>query len=424
MGIAATTIALSSILTFSSQNTASASAPVQVSFWNLFGGADGTTMESIVKEFNKTHPNIHVTDTTLAWGDTYYSKVVTSTLGGNPPDLAISHADHLLSLQSKGVLTPVTNLAGQYGIKWSEFFQPPVQMSTFGGQHWGIPLDVHTFLLFYNKKLLKQAGVLPANGQLDIKGYNNFVKLLQTVKAKDPSTIPFDFTVSGWFPLALWYSFYDQMGGGNLLDSTNSKQVFMNGADAKRATTAMQDVSNLFNKYKVAPTNISNMEQIFQSGKAAVIIDGTWNVGAFHQSLGSNLGVAEFPVLFNRPAVWADSHEFVIPNNPNRPKAELNATMEFISWVEKNAWLWSAAGHIPANMTIQSAPQFKALPFRNNYEQQANFVKYFPATKSAWFMTYTPVVDPVQGMLTNKLSISQGMQQLAQSFTNGASSAQ
>lgn len=422
--LVAATLALTTSVAGMGGQLASASAPTQVSFWNLFGGADGSTMQSIVNTFNKTHPSIHVTDTTLAWGDTYYSKVITSTLSGNPPDVAISHADHLLSLQNKGILTNVGSLAAQYGIKWSEFFKPPVTMSTIAGQHYAIPLDVHSFLLFYNKKLLKQAGVLPKNGQLDVKGYANFVKLLQTVQAKDKGIIPFDFTVSGWFPLALWYSFYEQMGGGNLLDSSNSNSVFMNGSNAEKSTTAMQDVSDLFNKYKVAPSNISNMEQVFQSNKAAVIIDGTWNVDAFHKALGNNLGVAAFPTLFNKPAVWADSHEFIIPNNPNRSKAELAATMTFIQWVEQHAYLWAAAGHIPANQTVQSTPQFKALPFRSSYGQQASFVHYFPATKSAWYMTFTPVVDPVQGILTKKLPISQGLQQLVQAFTDGAQGAQ
>ncbi|GGJ08425.1 sugar ABC transporter substrate-binding protein [Alicyclobacillus cellulosilyticus] len=389
-------------------------APVNVVFWDLFGGADGKTMQAIVKQFNQTHPNIHIQEETQDWGQ-YYTKLTTAVLGGHAPDLAISHADHVLILKTQGVIQPLDAEAKAAGIKWSDFFGAPLQDSTIDGQHYAIPLDVHTFLLFYNKSLLKQAGLLNAKGEYTVKSYAQFVSDL--TKVKKVAKIPLSFPENGWFPLALWQSFYAQMGGGDLVNSQKTKAVFMDGANKQKAIAAMQDVWDLYNKYHVIPPNISNIEQVFKAKKAAFIIDGTWNVDDFHNTLKNDLGVTMFPVLFGRPAAWANSHTFILPTNPKRTPEQTQAALTFVKWVEDHAWLWAKAGHIPANQTIQSTAQYKSLPFRSNYGAQGKFVQYFPETKNVWLMTDQPVLDVLQSILLKKTTVQNGLQQMANLLT-------
>ncbi|MGN7309306.1 ABC transporter substrate-binding protein, partial [Bacillus subtilis] len=78
-------------------DSGSGDGKVTLSFWTLFDGGDGANMQTLVDEFNKTHPDIEVKNTKLAWGE-YYTKLVTAVGNGNGPDIGISHSSRLPDL--------------------------------------------------------------------------------------------------------------------------------------------------------------------------------------------------------------------------------------------------------------------------------------------------------------------------------------
>lgn len=80
---------------------AASEGKVSLSFWTLFDGGDGANMQALVDEFNKTHPDIEVKNTKLAWGE-YYTKLVTAVGNGNGPDIGISHSSRLPDLIDQG----------------------------------------------------------------------------------------------------------------------------------------------------------------------------------------------------------------------------------------------------------------------------------------------------------------------------------
>lgn len=394
--------------TTSSSGKASSSGVTNVVFWDLFGGADGTTMNSIVKEFNQTHPHIHIQEETQDWGQ-YYTKLITSVLGGVAPDLAISHVDHLAILKAQGVIQPLDTESKSIGINWNEFFKPPMKDAVIDGKHYAIPLDIHTLLLYSNKKILAESGIDPNN--LQINSYDQFVSVLEKVKAK--GYVPLSFPENGWFPLALWETFYIQMGGGDLLNSDQTQEVFTDPKNMAIAVDAMQKVVDLYNKYKVIPSNISNSDAVFMAGKAAFTLTGTWNVDTFTQQLGQkNMNVTEMPKFFKIQAAFADSHTFILPTNPNRTPAQMKAAMTFVKWVEDHAWKWAKAGHIPANKTVQNTSEYKQLPYRSNYGDQANFAVYFPMNTKVWLMTDNQVLNEFQNVLLGNVPVKKGVQDL------------
>ncbi|WP_067926272.1 ABC transporter substrate-binding protein [Alicyclobacillus shizuokensis] len=391
------------------QSAVHQSGTTTIVFWDLFGGADGTTMNQIVKKFNQTHPSIHVQEETQDWGQ-YYTKLITAVLGGKAPDLAISHVDHIGILRTQGVIEPLDKEAASAGIKWSQFFEPPMKDAVINGKHYAIPLDIHTYLLFYNKKVLQSAGISPS--QLNIASYNDFVSICNQVK--EHGYVPLSFGESGWGPLAIWETFYYQMGGTSLLNKAGTKETFTDATNDAVAIKAMQKLYDLYNTSHIIPSNISNPDELFKSGKAAFCIEGTWSVDDFHKALGDQLGVAQMPVFFQQPAAWADSHTFVLPVNPNRTPEQTKDAMIFVKWIENHAWMWAKAGHIPANKIIQNTPQFKALPYRSNYGSQASFVKYFPMTDTVWMMSDNEILNKLQGILLKQTPVARGVQEMGQ----------
>src|SRR5204862_363261 len=60
-----------------------------LNYWHLLTGGDGTVMAGLVDAVNAANPGFHVTQTVLAWGPPYYTKLAMASAGGRAPDVAI-----------------------------------------------------------------------------------------------------------------------------------------------------------------------------------------------------------------------------------------------------------------------------------------------------------------------------------------------
>jgi multiple sugar transport system substrate-binding protein len=105
-------------------------APLELTYWDFLGGGDGIRMKQIVEEFNKSQSEIHVTESTLTWGEPFYTKVHTAVVAGQTPDIMTYHLSHFPAGISAKDLRPLTTeeLAAA-GLKASDFQANLVQRS-------------------------------------------------------------------------------------------------------------------------------------------------------------------------------------------------------------------------------------------------------------------------------------------------------
>ena len=75
-------------------STAAFSAQTELTYWDFLGGGDGVRNKQIVEEFNKSQSEIHVTESTLPWGEPFYTKVHTAVVAGQTPDVMTYHLSH------------------------------------------------------------------------------------------------------------------------------------------------------------------------------------------------------------------------------------------------------------------------------------------------------------------------------------------
>src|SRR5699024_7259083 len=64
-------------------------------------------------------------------------------------------------------------------------------------------------------------------------------------------------------------------------------------------------------------------------GKAGLYPQGEWEIATAQSLEGLDFGMAPIPQLFDRPAVQADSHTFILPRKQRSP-AQRQQAMEFI----------------------------------------------------------------------------------------------
>lgn len=349
-------------------------AQTKIVFWDFFGGGDGIRMKQIVDDFNKSQTEIQVERTTQPWGAPFYTKIHTAVVAGETPDIMTYHVSAMPRGLANKDIRPITDAElAAAGLKESDFQQNLVKsLKTIAKEQTGtealyaIPLDTHTSVLYYNKDILKKAGVLGADGKpTGLTGVANFTKTLQTIKDKT-GMLPLAFS-SAQDSATQWRMFSTllmQQGGslvkGGKLDLTDVD------TKGKVALQAMVDwtTKGLMAKNTTYPAAIA----LFTSGRAAFMFNGNWEVPTMVDLKKSgklfDYGVTSFPKLYANQNTWADSHTLAIPNNSKTPISaeKLAAVMKFVAYVNKTGGLtWAGGGHIPSYLPTQNSADFKGL---------------------------------------------------------------
>lgn len=334
-------------------------------FWSLFSGGDGSFMDSIISDYNKTGPSMGVQSIMLVWGD-YYTKLQTAVAAKKGPDIGVSHVSKLPELVEQGVVIPIDDYAKEIGVDWGQYTDTTKNSVTFDGSVYAMPLDTHAEILYFNKDILDKAGVtLNGDGQLDISSEADFYAILDKIKAALPEgASPIALTNSGDDPYRLWWAVYFQMGGPALVNEEGTEVTL----DKDIAVKAADFVKGLYDKGYVSQ-GIDNHQAFFQSGQAGLCIGGTWATGAFEQTENLKFGAQSFPQLFDKNACWADAHTFIIPFNKDRTEEETKAAVEFIYYVStKGAAAWAKSGQIPSNKSVLESEEYLSMNYRSDYK--------------------------------------------------------
>lgn len=350
-----------------------ASAQTKIVFWNFLGGGDGARMKVLVDGYNKSQSKYQVQGTTLDWGVPFYTKVRTSTQIGQGPDVITFHLSRMSGWAPANLLRLITDAElSSVGLKKADFSPPAVAAASYKDALYGIPLDTHPLVLYYNKDLAKKADLLDSSGNLkQFKSLEEFNAALKAIKDKTGALgVSFENGPTTYTPWRLWVSLIAQQGGSII---SNNKLTY--GEAGTKALQAMTDWAKdgLMAKNVDYPTSVAN----FVNGKAAFMFNGVWEVGTMvdNQKAGKlfNYGITTVPNLFGKAANWGDSHSFAIPNNRGKQIApeKLQGVLEFIAYVQKNSVTWAQAGMIPAYLPTLNSDAYKALKPNSDFSAQA-----------------------------------------------------
>jgi multiple sugar transport system substrate-binding protein len=356
--------------------------PDTVQYWNLFGGGDGVRMQAMEAGFEKTHPDIGLSSVTLAWGNPYYTKLSLATLGGKPPDVAISHLTRMKTLQAADLLQELKldDLAG-FGLSPTRFNQRAWKAGLVDGKVYAIPLDTHPFVCFYNTDVCKKAGLLDSDGKLKpIDGEQTFVDALTKAKqvtGQYGATIAVvNETATPW---RIFQSLYSQLGGEVLADQGTRIVI-----DDDKALKVLNFLSSL-NSKGIMPGSLDYQGAIalFSAGRAGFYFQGEWEITTF-QTAKTPFSMAKFPNVYggSKYAVQADSHTLVLPKRPSRSSTELTHSLTFIRSLLDQSATWAAGGHVPAWLPYRNSPEYAKLTPQSNYASAADAAVYDP---DAWY---------------------------------------
>ncbi|MBV8456460.1 MAG: extracellular solute-binding protein, partial [Acetobacteraceae bacterium] len=345
----------------------------------------------------------------------------TSAAVGQGPDIMTYHTSRMPLGVSTGVLRPFTDKdLASVGLSANDYFKNDWDAAHVNGKLYGVPLDIHSIILYYNKDVLGKAGLLDTNGRpKGLDGIENFnVALKRLTGGATQYGVSFaSADITGATNWRIFYTMLNQMNGTFM----TSDQV-LPGDNERKAVKATDTVANWV-KQGWAPRNTDYPGSIalFTTGKAAMHINGDWEVPtmvnlAKANKLGFNWGVVPVPQWFDRMATWADSHTFAIPNRRGNPVApeKVAAVMKVIAWMDRHGLMWAHGGHIPAYKPVTDSEAFKNMQPNASYASLATTAVFDPRSKIAGVASpvYDACLNFIQPAVNGQMSAQSAIRQV------------
>jgi len=250
--------------------------------------AELKSQQAIVDAFHAANPKITVKVEVSDW-DPYFDKLQTGLAGGAAPDVFAMDGPLFPDYQSRGVLLDLKPYIDRDGYDLTQLADQGVaDFTTADGGQYGLPRDLNTVVLYYNKTMFDAAGLAYPDEAWDWAKFVEVAKQLTKDENGDGTTDQWGFYTETTDMENFWSSLVWQ-SGGDLLNADKTATLL----GTPEAAAGIQFLQDLIWKEKVMPDPALFAEtgDAFEQGKAAMEANGSWLVPT-HTAAGAELGYA------------------------------------------------------------------------------------------------------------------------------------
>lgn len=136
----------------------SGSAGGEVRYW-LWDANQLPAYQACATAFEQQNPDTKVKIEQFGWAD-YWNKITTSLVAGNAPDVFTNHLNYYPTFAGKQQILPLDEFVTRDGVKTDGYAPGLADLwATQDGKRYGLPKDFDTVAIFYNSKMLADAGI-------------------------------------------------------------------------------------------------------------------------------------------------------------------------------------------------------------------------------------------------------------------------
>jgi multiple sugar transport system substrate-binding protein len=329
--------------------------------------------DDLSAKFTKANPTIKVKVDVVSW-ETIDDKVKTLVATGQTPDV-VNKGDYSAAA-AEGLLYRADEMVSKATL--DDIVPTFLNNSKYNGVAYAVPDLASARALFYNKDILKKAGVtkLPTT-------WTELEKVLKQIKAKVPGVFPYALPLG---PEEAQAEFAIWAGGNGGVMFKNGKWVL----NSKENVATMAFLKKLTDQKLTQPNpakcdRTACAQTLFASGKAAFINGSVFLPGWLKDNGGAsiNLGSGSFVAAPGKKPVTLGVQDYFTAYKANGHKAEIQKWMDFIfEPTNYAAFLKAAGGFIPATKSAGAAaakdpalaPFIKLLPS----------AIFYPGDQAAW----------------------------------------
>jgi len=349
-------------------------ATLEYSIWG--DPAEINNQKAIVKTFTDANPSITVNVTVSDW-EPYWAKLQTGLAGGAAPDVFAMDGPLGPDYQTRDALLDLTPYVQAENYDLGQLDANAVKdFTTADGGQFGLPRDLNVIALYYNKKMFDEAGVPYPDGTWD---WDKLVEVAHKLtKDTNGDGIPYQWGVytettdmeNAWSSL-VWQA------GGDILAPDGTKTAL----DTDQAAQGLQFLQDLIWKEKVLPDPALFAEtgDPFESGKAAMEINGSWLVPT-DEAAGLEFGIAPLPKGPVAQATSVNPTGAVIYKGTKSPDAAW-ALVKYLASPEAQEKIMALKASVPVNKEILSTTYASAFDGAQVFADALSYAHLKPSFK-------------------------------------------
>jgi multiple sugar transport system substrate-binding protein len=350
--------------------------------------------QEFTDEYNKKNPNVQVE--LIPIPGEYEQKILTQLSGGTAPDAFYSGDGTIVKLIENNSIYELTPFmeAPDSKIKPTDFFEGLYGAAKREGKVYGVTVDDNPMVIWYNKKVLRDAGITEMPADLFEKGqwnWNTFRDITKKVKA----TGKYGYVLDNW-----WGHYYSWVStnGGKVYDD---KGKFIGHEDAK----AKEAFKFLYDNIKDGTITFSGTlpkgqggDAMFMSNQVAFVGAGRWYLPIFKKNEGLEFDIVPWPTnTGNKMEPAGIPTAYMVMNKATKHKEEV---YKFIAeFVSKDGQIFRLSGGGNAVPSIAGADQ---VVLEGNLPEHAQY--FLDAREIGYALTpFEAGVPGLSGEITSKL---------------------
>lgn len=360
-------------------------AKTEITLMRFFGSCDGQYAQvndatkgqgecgiitTLVNQFNATNGEGIVVRTEVAeWGP-YYDQLIARIVAKDVPTVAVMHESALGDYVRRHLLLPLDKDFAAAGIATGDFTAHARRGVTFADGTYALPFDSWSWLWHINTSLMKQAGLLDAAGRPMLPRSPEEL-LAHARQFRRATGKPYFAWAAANEPAANTRTFLTLVAQQNArLFGENGKSIDMHQPAVVHALELMRQ---LYAEGHVKPNlSYGGANQAFLQGDAGVVLVGTWAIDQFLNEsrlaaspLYGGYTVLPFPQLYERKAVFADGHAWVMLKAGSPDEKTHRAGVKLLKFIWDHSGQWARSGNLPARQSVAASEDFQKLPFRS-----------------------------------------------------------
>jgi multiple sugar transport system substrate-binding protein len=317
-------------------------------------GSANTFWNATFAEYHKLNPNVTIKRSAVP-GQGYVPHLLNQAGAGALPNLVMIDNPYVAQFAKAGALMPLQQIGS---IDTAGISASLLHDGLYQGTLYAIPPYTNTIAIFYNKKMFAAAHLSPPM---------TWAEMVADAKAlTTPKVYGFVVSLPAANATAFWSfaPFLWSNAGPNATQNISSPQ-----AVAALNVFAQMAHDGSMPKDVVSWTNSQDVEY-FEGGKAAMDLQGSWNIPSFNATKGLSYGVVQIPtrVPGQKLLVPTGGETFAISRSSTT--AQQQAALAFLKWLitpqEDATAAVQVGGLVP---TVQSAVS-QALPQEDPTQMQ------------------------------------------------------
>ncbi len=351
----------------SSSDAIDAKGPVKV--WLSNNPEEIAWGKAMVKEWNAANPDELVTAQEIPAGTTSEEVIGAAITAGNAPCLVFNTAPAAVpQFEKQGGLVPLDSFQGGAAYVESRTGSAAEQYKSPDGQYYQIPWKSNPVMIFYNKDIMKKAGIDPENPPLAT--YDEFLATSSTVVESGAAKAAIWPAPTSEF-FQSWFDFYPlyaaETGGTQMIE--DDKATF----DSDAGKQVADFWATLYSE-GLAPKEAASGDA-FADGDSAMSVVGPWAVAVYGDSV--DWGVTPVPTSAgtspDETYTFSDAKNIAIYSACENQGTAWDL-LKFATSEEQDGKLLEMTGQMPLRENLEStySDYFKQNPDYTLFADQAS----------------------------------------------------